>query len=81
MANVFSVAALLIALLSLLYAWRLHAELDRVTSRLDRYNKALFAAGEELRQVSERLAQLGGTSRTHEGREARTPNITLDFER
>jgi hypothetical protein len=73
MADVLSVAALLAALLSLLYAWRLHKELDRATARLDRYNKALFDAGEELRQLRAQLGQ--------EDQGQKTPNITLDFER
>jgi hypothetical protein len=73
MANVLSVAALLGALVALLYAWRLHKELDRVTARLDRYNKALFDAGEELRQLRAQLVQ------ADQGQ--KTPNITLDFER
>ena len=81
MANVLSVVALLVAVLALLYAWRLHTELDRATSRLDRYNKALFDAGEDLRQVRERLDRLAGAGSAQEGAGPRTPNITLDFER
>lgn len=73
MANVLSVAALFAAVAALLYVWRLHKELDRAAARLDRYNKALFAVGEELRQLRGQLA--------HEGRGQKTPNITLDFER
>ena len=79
MANVLSIAALLAAVLALLYAWRLHTELDRASSRLDRYNKALFDAGEELRQVRDRLDLLAGADTAHG--ESKTPNITLDFER
>jgi hypothetical protein len=78
MANVLSVVALLIAVLALLYAWRLQTELDRATSRLDRYNKVLFDAGEELRLLREHLADAG---MTQDGLGSRTPNITLDFER
>ena len=76
--NVLSVVALLAALLALAYAWRLHTELDRAASRLDRYNKALFDVGEELRQVR---ARLDGAGTLPEGAGPRTPNITLDFER
>ena len=76
--NVLSVVALLMALLALAYAWRLHTELDRAASRLDRYNKALFDVGEELRQVR---ARLDGAGTLPEGAGSRTPNITLDFER
>jgi hypothetical protein len=82
MAELLSIVALLAALLALLYARRLHTELDRAGSRLDRYNKALFDAGEELRQLRHRLDRLEGpvgTDAAHEGE--KTPNITLDFER
>ncbi len=81
MANLLSAVALLAAVIALLYAWRLHAELDRATSRLDRYNKALFDAAEDLRQVRERVDRLAGAGLTQEGPGPRTPNITLDFER
>jgi hypothetical protein len=81
MANVLSGVALLVALLALLYAWRLHTELDRAAARLDRYNKALFDAGEDLRQLRERLDRLADGGTAQEGAGPRTPNITLDFER
>jgi hypothetical protein len=77
MANVLSVVALLIAVLALLYAWRLHTELDRATSRLDRYNKVLFDAGEELRLLREHLVD---AEVAENGLRSRTPNIRLDFE-
>jgi hypothetical protein len=82
MAELLSVVALLAALLALLYARRLHAELDRAGSRLDRYNKALFDAGEELRRLRQKVDRLdrpAGTDAAHAGE--KTPNITLDFER
>ncbi len=60
MVNVLSGVALLLAVVALVYAWRLHAELDRAAARLDRYNKALFDAGEELRQVRARGRSAGG---------------------
>jgi hypothetical protein len=80
MASVLSVVSLLVAGLALLYAWRLHKELDRATARLDRYNKALFDAGEELRQVRELLSRMPGSA-GGDGHGQRMPNITLDFER
>ena len=73
-----SVVALLAAVVALAYAWRLHTELDRAAARLDRYNKALFDVGEELRQLRERL---DGAGTLPQGSGPRTPNITLDFER
>jgi hypothetical protein len=80
MASVLSVVSLLVAGLALLYAWRLHKELDRATARLDRYNKALFDAGEDLRQMRELLSRVPG-SPAQDGHGQKTPNITLDFER
>ena len=79
--TVVSVVALVAALVALGYAWRLHAELDRAAARLDRYNKALFDAGEELRQLRERLDRLVSGASVQEGTGPRTPNITLDLER
>jgi hypothetical protein len=81
MANVLSVVALLVAVLALLYVWRLHTELNRAAARLDRYNKALFDAGEDLRQLRARVEQLAGAGGGRDLQGARTPNITLDFER
>jgi hypothetical protein len=81
MVNVVSGVALLAALLALAYAWRLHHELDRATARLDRYNKALFDAGEELRQLRELLARLPGVTGSQEEPGQRTPNISLEIER
>jgi hypothetical protein len=81
MATVFSLVALLAAAVALLYAWRLHIELDRAAARLDRYNKALFDAGEDLRQLRLRVDQLADAAGGLDTRAPRTPNITLDFER
>jgi hypothetical protein len=80
MTDVLSAVSLLLAGIALLYAWRLHKELDRATARLDRYNKALFDAGEDLRQVRELLSRRSGSTAQDEHGQ-RTPNITLDFER
>jgi hypothetical protein len=81
MATAFSMVALLAAAAALLYAWRLHTELDRAAARLDRYNKALFDAGEDLRQLRAQVEQLAGATGNLNTREPRTPNITLDLER
>ena len=76
MANVLGAVALLIAVLALLYAWRLHTELDRATSRLDRYNKALFDVGEELRLVHEQLDRLADVEIAQDGSKRKRPPIS-----
>jgi hybrid cluster-associated redox disulfide protein len=44
---------IVLALLALAYAWRLQQELHVATRRLDRYNRALFDAQNELRRLRE----------------------------
>ncbi len=84
----FSLAALLIAAAALFYTWRLHKEVDRAAARLDRYNKALFDAGEEIRRLRTLLGdsqpdgQLDGQPAGQPaaaGNVNRRPNITLDL--
>ena len=53
MGTVVSWIALLVGAVALVYAWRLQQELDRATRRLDRYNRALFDANDEIRQLRE----------------------------
>jgi len=50
-----SLAALLVALAALGYAWKLNRELDSARSRLDRYNRALFKAEESIRSLRAEL--------------------------
>ncbi len=46
---------LLMALAALGFAWRLQQEMARATRRLDRYNRALFDANDEIRQLRDEL--------------------------
>lgn len=48
--------ALLLGAVALTYAWRLQQELNRATRRLDRYNRALFDANDEIRHLREEAA-------------------------
>ncbi len=50
------VAALLVALAALGAVWKLNGEMGTARRRLDRYNKALFDAGDRIRELEERLA-------------------------
>lgn len=56
MTTILSVLALLLALTALGYAWKLQQELGQATRRLDRYNKALYDASDELRRLRDEAA-------------------------
>lgn len=58
-----SMAALLIALVALGYAWKLHRELDSARERLDRYNRSLFKVEEAIRTLRAELED--ATTRLH----------------
>lgn len=49
MSSFLAILALLVALIALAYAWKLQKELGGATRRLDRYNRALFDANDEIR--------------------------------
>ncbi len=47
--------ALVVGIAALGYGWKLHQELQTAARRLDRYNRALFDANDEIRQLREDL--------------------------
>lgn len=53
MGTMISWIGLLLALAAVAYAWKLQQELHIATRRLDRYNRALFEANDEIRKVRE----------------------------
>lgn len=55
MGTMVSWLALLIGLMAVGYAWKLQQELQTTTRRLDRYNRALYTANDELRQLREEV--------------------------
>lgn len=57
MGTLLSWLALLIGLAALGYAWRLQQELARATRRLDRYNRALYTANDEIHQLRDELGE------------------------
>lgn len=69
--------ALLIGAVAVAYAWKLQQELHTATRRLDRYNRALYDANDEIRKVREELtaalAQVWAESRLPQG-------VTAHFE-
>jgi uncharacterized membrane protein YccC len=50
------IIALLVSVVAMTYAWKLQQELGTMSRRLDRYNKALFDANDEIRRLQETLA-------------------------
>ncbi len=56
MGTFIEVIALIIAGMALIYTWKLHQELNTATRRLDRYNRALFDANDEIRHLREEMA-------------------------
>ena len=73
--------ALLTALAALGMVWKLNGELATATRRLDRYNKALFDAADEVRRVREstliELAGLRALMRRQTGEAVFTPEMTV----
>ena len=72
--------ALIVAAVALGFAWKLNSELATATRRLDRYNKALFDANDEMRRLREKVedetAQLRVALRRQQG-VAFTPEMTV----
>lgn len=63
MGTVISWLALMIGGIALAYAWKLQQELNTATRRLDRYNRALFDANDQMRQLREELVATGAKLR------------------
>ena len=51
-----TIVALLIGLAGLVCAWLVRQDLDKATRRLDRYNRALYDASDQIRKLEERQA-------------------------
>jgi hybrid cluster-associated redox disulfide protein len=81
MMTVIAWLALLVAVAALGFAWKLNSELATATRRLDRYNKALFDANDEIRHLSERvedeIAQMRVALRQQQGAPAFAPEMTV----
>src|SRR4051794_40316050 len=73
--------ALVIAAVAMGFVWKLNSELAVATRRLDRYNKALFDANDEIRRlregVEEEVAQLRVALRQQQGSNVFTPEMTV----
>ncbi|MEZ4735272.1 MAG: hypothetical protein R3E79_49895 [Caldilineaceae bacterium] len=75
MGTLISWVGLCIALVAVAYAWKLQQELHIASRRLDRYNRALFDANDEIRKLREdfdaTLAQVRAEMRLSQGISAR----------
>lgn len=80
MGTIITWVALAIAVIALGFVWKLNGELATATRRLDRYNKALFDANDELRRlregVEEDFAQVRVAMRQQQGT-AFAPEMTV----
>jgi hybrid cluster-associated redox disulfide protein len=81
MVTIIAWVALLVAAVALGFVWKLNSELATATRRLDRYNKALFEANDEIRRlregVEEDVARLRVQVRQQQGTTAFTSEMTV----
>lgn len=82
MGTIVSWLALLIGLIAVGYSWKLQQELQTANRRLDRYNRALFTAHDDLRQLRETLSETKAQLRVeimqgHTGHAAFTPTMSV----
>jgi hybrid cluster-associated redox disulfide protein len=81
MATMIAWIALAVAAVALGFVWKLNRELATASRRLDRYNKALFDANDEIRRlrdgVAEETASLRVALRRQQGSAAFTPEMTV----
>jgi hypothetical protein len=57
MVTFFAILALILAAVALAYGWKLQQELGAATRRLDRYNRALFDANDQIRTLRAEMEQ------------------------
>jgi hypothetical protein len=81
MGTFLAVVALIAAAGAFFYAWISRQELERANRRLDRYNRALFDANDEIRRLSEaqaeHFAQLRAEVARLSGKASFSPAMTL----
>lgn len=81
MATLIAWAAFILGLIALGYGWKLSRELGMLRRRLDRYNRALYDANDEIRQlrehVAESTAQLRLAVRQRAGEPGFVPDMTV----
>ena len=81
MATIVAWVALAVAAVAMGFVWKLNSELATATRRLDRYNKALFDANDEIRRLregtEEEVAALRVAVRQQQGAATFTPEMTV----
>lgn len=81
MAAIVAWVALAVAAVALGFVWKLNSELTTAARRLDRYNKALFDANDEIRrlreEVEEETARTRVALRQQQGTIAFAPDMTV----
>jgi hybrid cluster-associated redox disulfide protein len=81
MATVVAWIAFVVAMVALGLVWKLNGELTTAARRLDRYNKALFDANDEIRrlreEVEEETARTRVALRQQQGEIAFAPEMTV----
>lgn len=81
MGTFLAVTAFVAAFVALGLCWKLQRELDTARRRLDRYNKALFDAGDRILALEDRLTATAAELRVqhlrHAGTEAFLPDMTV----
>ena len=79
MTTIVLVLALAAAVGAAVWAWSLQREVERLTRRLDRYNRALFDMGDELKAQREESAATTAELRVAVGRAAGTLRFTPEM--
>lgn len=81
MGTAMTILALLIGLAALAYAWLVRQDLDKATGRLDRYNRALYDANDQIRRLQEShaatVADLRAEIAISSGKAAFRPAMTV----
>jgi len=76
-----TIVTLLVALSALVYAWLVRQDLDKATGRLDRYNRALYDANDQIRRLEESyaatVAELRAEIALSSGKAAFRPSMTV----
>jgi len=81
MGTALTIATLLFGLVALVYAWLVRQDLDKATRRLDRYNRALYDASDQIRKLEQSqaatVAELRAEIARSSGKAAFRPSMSV----